>query len=140
MRLGFTDADRHRQGVGRPGLPLGRLPGPPGVSRRDLHLRHDDAPVLLARTLADYLAAFEALDDPPRASFLDATPERLACEEQGAQQLVAHWSDEDDWPAYALAISLVRENLGLLVSLVDDEEVGELALARLRELVPPAAA
>ncbi|MCA9567726.1 MAG: hypothetical protein KC656_07780, partial [Myxococcales bacterium] len=94
--------------------------------------RHDDAPDVLARSLADWLDGVRATGELTGAH-LDPRGERTQREELGAQHLVANAWGEDDWTALALAVPLIRDNVGLLAQLATAEGVGELAEARLRQ-------
>jgi hypothetical protein len=101
-----------------------------------VHFRHDDQPVVLCRSVEYYLDAVRRTGELPTESLLDPDGERTELEERAAQHLVANAFDEDDWAALALAIPLIRANLGLLVQLSSDEDVGDEALQRLKRVAP----
>lgn len=98
-----------------------------------VHLRHDDAPVVLCRDLAAYVRCVHETQALPRDTLLDPDRPSDADEEAFAQQLVALAIDEDDWAARALAIPLITDNVGLLELLAEDPDVAGMAAQRLAE-------
>lgn len=99
-----------------------------------VHFRHDAEPVVLCGSLEAYLEAVAETGKLPHDTLLDADGERTEAEERAAQHLVANALDEEDWAALALAIPLIRANLGLLAALTQDEQVGDMAARRLRRV------
>ena len=107
-----------------------------------VHFRHDDEPVVLARSIEEYFVGFAASEWFLRDSMLPPIGPRSDAEEQAGQQLVA-WAaafegpdkqgyDQQAWAGRALACGLIEKNIGLLMQL--EQQSCHEAGARLSQL------